>query len=72
MVHGARTIYPSGQKKGFSPKLQSSEEGWGVQWLKHYEYGNEDEDNSPNNINSVKNYNTVSQKYRQIRNLFYS
>ncbi len=40
--------------------------GRSVQRPKQWEYGNEDEDNSLNNVNNASNHNTSSQRYRQI------
>ena len=63
MARGTRTVYPSERNKGFSSTFQPPEEGWSIQWPKHCnKYGDKDEDNSPNNVNSV--HNTSSQKCR--------
>lgn len=55
----------------FGSKLQriSPEEGRRVQRPKRREYGTNDEDNSPNDVNS---YNSSSLKYRQMVKLFNS
>ena len=72
IINGLRTIYPCGLDKGFSLKFcvgsrvqhEPPEQGQKA-YKPKCEYNNEDEDNSPN-ILGDKNYQTSSQKFRQI------
>ena len=65
MARGTRTVHPSKRNKGLSSTFQPPEEGLSVQRPKRCnKHGDEDEDNSPKNVNNV--HNSSSQKYGQI------
>ena len=66
MVNGIRASGPCGLNKGCGLKFrvdfqiqQTPEEGWKTYHLKHCEYNNEDEDNSPKTLND-KNHQASS------------
>ena len=73
MVNGIGTIYHSGLNKGFGLKFRigsqirykTPKETQRTHRSKHCEYNDEDEDNSSDTLND-KNYQTSSQKFRQI------
>ena len=72
MANGIRTGDPRGFNKGRSSKFregsrvrQTPEEGWGTYRPKLCGNNNEDEDNSPKNLND-KNQQALSQKFRQL------
>ncbi len=53
MAYRTRTVYPSEQNKGFSSTFQPPEEDGSIQQLKYCnKYGDKDEDNNSNNVNS--------------------
>ena len=76
MVNGIRTGDPRGLSKECCFKFpagsrvqQTPEEDWRTYRLKHCEYNNEDEDNSPKTLND-KNHQASSQKFRQLMILY--
>ena len=62
MINRIRTLYHKGLNKGFGSNFcvgnqvwfETPEEGWRMHQPKHYEYNNEDEDNSPNILSDKK------------------
>ena len=55
MAHGTRTVYPGKQNKGLSSSFQPPEESRSTQRPKRCDkHGDEDEDNSPKNVNNVQ------------------
>ena len=59
MARGIRTVYSGEQNKGLSSTFQPPEEGRSVQRPKHCDkHGDKDEDNSPKNINTVRQDNS--------------
>ena len=63
MARGTRTVYPGKQNKGLSSKFQPPGEGRSLQRPKCSDKrDNEDEDNSPKNVNNVHNTTEIQTK----------
>lgn len=61
MASETRKIYLGGWNKGFSSNFQTTEESWSVQGLKHWEYGNEDDDKDT--VNNVRNSTALESNF---------